>query len=181
MLETITNMYEMRPKELTRFVKFAIVGAFGAVIDFGLLNLLRGFFGWPLLWANTVSVSVAIVSNFIWNRLWTFPESRERPLHTQFGQFASVNVVGLGINEIVFLGTDALWFGTMFVHPLDYNVAKAAAIIMTARNIPPRNTPNDPCGSTGRDSLQRMSFFPDPDLYIHIPVAGIWVDKVRLA
>ena len=47
MLETITNMYEMRPKELTRFVKFAIVGAFGAVIDFGLLNLLRGFFGWP--------------------------------------------------------------------------------------------------------------------------------------
>lgn len=113
-----------------RFIKFAIVGAFGTVVDFSVLNLLVLAFGVPIGYANLVSVTCAIISNFIWNRLWTFPESRERPLHTQFGQFASVNVVGLGINEIVFLGTDALWFGTMFAHPLDYNVAKAAAIIV---------------------------------------------------
>ncbi len=116
--------------ELMRFIKFAIVGAFGTVVDFSVLNLLVLVFGWPIGYANLVSVTCAIISNFIWNRLWTFPESRERALHTQFGQFAAVNVVGLGINEIVFLGTDALWFGTMFAHPLDYNVAKAAAIVV---------------------------------------------------
>ena len=55
MLETISNIYQTRPKEVTRFVKFSIVGAIGAVIDFALLNLLRGVFGWPLFWANTVS------------------------------------------------------------------------------------------------------------------------------
>jgi putative flippase GtrA len=113
-----------------RFVKFAIVGAFGAVVDFGILNILVLAFGVPKEYANLVSVTCAIISNFVWNRLWTFPESRERALHTQFGQFASVNVVGLGINEIVFLSTDALWFAAMFAHPLDYNVAKAMATLV---------------------------------------------------
>ena len=127
MLETITNMYEMRPKELTRFVKFAIVGAFGAVIDFGLLNLLRGFFGWPLLWANTVSVSVAIVSNFIWNRLWTFPESRTRKKRTQLPQFTLINLVGLLINNLIVVGLDAVLVSHIG-EPWSYNVAKAIAI-----------------------------------------------------
>ena len=116
--------------EFTRFVKFAVVGTVGAAVDFGVLNLLVLAFGWRKEYANLVSVTCAIISNFIWNRVWTFPESRERALHTQFGQFASVNLVGLGINQLVFIGTDALWFGAMFAHPLDYNVAKAAAIIV---------------------------------------------------
>ena len=113
-----------------RFAKFAIVGAFGAVVDFGILNLLVLVFGWHKAYANLVSVTCAIISNFVWNRLWTFPESRERALHTQFGQFALVNVIGVGINESVFLTTDALWFGAIFAHPLDYNIAKATATIV---------------------------------------------------
>jgi putative flippase GtrA len=129
-LSKLLTVVSTNQDELMRFIKFAIVGAFGAVVDFSILNLLVLAFGWPKEYANLVSVTCAIISNFIWNRLWTFPESRERALHTQFGQFASVNIVGLGINEIVFLGTDALWFGTMFAHPLDYNVAKAAAIVV---------------------------------------------------
>ena len=116
--------------ELTRFLKFAIVGAMGAVIDFGILNLLILQFGWPKFLANLASVSCAIVSNFVWNRLWTFPESRERALHAQFGQFALVNVVGLVINQAVFLGSDAFIFGPLFGEPLDYNLAKATAIIV---------------------------------------------------
>ncbi len=118
------------PKEFSRFIKFAIVGGFGAVVDFGVLNLMVLGFGWEKFFANLLSVSCAIVSNFTWNRLWTYPESRERPLHTQFGQFALVNLVGLAINQAVFLGTDALLFGPLFPKPLDYNLAKAAAIVV---------------------------------------------------
>lgn len=114
--------------ELTRFLKFAAVGGVGALVDFGVLNLLVLGLGIPKEYANIVSVSCAIVSNFTWNRLWTYPESRERPLHTQFGKFAIVNLIGLGINQLVFLGSDALIFDAMFPHPLDYNVAKATAI-----------------------------------------------------
>ena len=108
MLDTITNIYQTRPKEVTRFVKFSIVGAIGAVIDFALLNLLRGVFGWPLVWANTVSVSVAILSNFTWNRFWTYPESRTRKKRKQLPQFVLINIVGLLINNLIVVGLDAL-------------------------------------------------------------------------
>ena len=113
-----------------RFAKFAVVGTIGAVVDFGVLNLLVLGVGMPKEYANLVSVTCAIFSNFTWNRLWTFPESRERPLHTQFGQFALVNLFGLAINQTVFIGTDALIFDSLFSHPLDYNLAKASAIIV---------------------------------------------------
>jgi putative flippase GtrA len=111
-------------------MKFAVVGTIGAVVDFGVLNLLVLGIGMPKEYANLVSVTCAIFSNFTWNRLWTFPESRERPLHTQFGQFALVNLFGLAINQVVFIGTDALIFDELFPHPIDYNLAKAAAIIV---------------------------------------------------
>lgn len=125
--ESITNVYQSNPKEIRRFVKFAIVGALGAIIDFGLLNLLRGYFGWELLWANTFSVSAAIVSNFVWNRLWTFPESRARKKRKQLPQFTLVNLIGLLINNIIVVGIDA--FLVPYIgEPLSYNIAKAVAI-----------------------------------------------------
>ncbi len=116
--------------EMKRFVKFAMVGTLGAAVDFSVLNLLVLGFNLPKEYANIISVTCAIISNFIWNRLWTFPESRERPLHTQFGQFALVNIVGLGINQFVFLMTDKYIYESLFAHPFDYNVAKATAIIV---------------------------------------------------
>jgi len=127
MIESLTNIYDSRPKELSRFVKFAIVGAIGAVIDFGLLNLMRGVFGWDLLWANTLSVSAAILSNFVWNRLWTFPESRNRKKRKQLPQFTLVNLVGLLINNVIVIGLDAMLVPHIG-EPLSYNLAKAVAI-----------------------------------------------------
>lgn len=127
MLDTIANLYQNNPKEFSRFIKFSIVGAIGAIIDFGLLNLMRGVFGWSLLGANTFSVSAAIISNFTWNRLWTFPESRNRKKRTQLPQFAVVNIIGLLINNIIVVGLDAV-LEPHIGEPLSYNIAKAIAI-----------------------------------------------------
>lgn len=127
MMQTLTNIYQTRPKEFTRFAKFAIVGAMGAIIDFALLNLMRGYFGWDLIWANTFSVSVAIVSNFIWNRYWTYPESRSRKKRTQLPKFALVNLIGLLINNLIVVGIDAILFPRVG-EPWSYNIAKAIAI-----------------------------------------------------
>jgi putative flippase GtrA len=124
---TILTMYSDNRKEFVRFVKFALVGAVGAVIDFGILNLMHKGFLWPLLWANTLSVSVAIVSNFTWNRLWTFPESRSRRKRQQLPQFALINFVGLGINNLIVVGLAAVFRG-FIPDPWYYNLAKAIAI-----------------------------------------------------
>jgi len=124
---TISTLYTHNRKEFVRFVKFAIVGAVGAAIDFGVLNLMHKSFGWPLLWANTLSVSMAIASNFTWNRLWTYPESRSRRKRKQLPQFALINFVGLGINNLIVVGLAAV-FSHFISDPWHYNLAKAIAI-----------------------------------------------------
>jgi putative flippase GtrA len=116
-----------RPKEFERFLKFAVVGIIGMAVDFTVLNVLHKAAGLPVLVANIFSFSVAVLSNFTWNRLWTFPESRQRPLLGQLGQFALVNVVGLAINEVVLFGVLQAIKG-FIGDPWNYNLAKAFAI-----------------------------------------------------
>lgn len=87
----------INPVERTRFLKFMAVGAFGAVVDFGVANLLTHFLGMVLVVAGTISLCCAIVSNFLWNRYWTYPDSRSRPLGHQLGMFAMVNLAGVAI------------------------------------------------------------------------------------
>ena len=116
--------------EVRRFIKFAIVGLIGALVDYTVLFLLHFGFGIPEEYANLVSVTCAIISNFTWNRLWTFPESQEHAVHTQFGQFAVVNLIGLAINEFVLLTAYHLAFQPMFPtnEKLGLGLAKACAI-----------------------------------------------------
>ncbi len=91
-----------KAKEVERFLKFAMVGTLGAVIDLGTSNLLmatvlppvgdnRDFY---IALAATISFIAAVLSNFTWNRYWTYPDSRSTPLLQQLGQFAAVSVSG---------------------------------------------------------------------------------------
>lgn len=85
-------------RERIRFIKFALVGALGAAIDFGVMNLLsHGIFELPLVVAGAVSFICAVISNFTWNRYWTYPESRSRPILSQLGMFFIVNAAGMAI------------------------------------------------------------------------------------
>ncbi len=118
---------DKKPREVVRFLKFAAVGALGMVVDLTVLNVMYKVVGLPLLAANTISFSTAVLSNFTWNRLWTFPESRQRSLIPQLAQFALVNIIGLAINNLV------LWvvynlIKSFVPDPLDYNLAKIVAI-----------------------------------------------------
>ena len=135
-----------KAKEIERFFKFALVGTLGAVIDFGTLILLILIFGLNKALANTCSFTAAVLSNFTWNRLWTFPESRDRPIIPQLVQFFLVNIGGLLLNQAIFLGLDAYVLGeagllAMFVAPLAgalgmphytlaYNLSKAMATVI---------------------------------------------------
>jgi putative flippase GtrA len=84
-------------KEQERFLKFMVVGVIGALVDFGIMNLLTKGLGMPLVYAGTISFICAILSNFIWNRYWTYPDSRSRPISNQLFMFFVVNVAGLAI------------------------------------------------------------------------------------
>lgn len=98
------------PRERTRFLRFAVVGMIGAVIDFGVANILVYVFFAPLVLAGTISFISAILSNFFWNRYWTYPDSRSKPILQQLIQFAFVNGMGLMIRiPILRWGEPALY------------------------------------------------------------------------
>jgi putative flippase GtrA len=84
-------------RERGRFMRFAVVGVIGAVVDFGVMNLLVSLFRMPFLYAGIISFICAILSNFTWNRYWTYPDSRSKEVQRQLVQFAIVSVIGLSI------------------------------------------------------------------------------------
>ena len=106
--------------EITRFLKFSVVGAIGFVIDFGVFNLLTGRFGMASIPASGISFVVAVTNNFILNRYWTYPDSRSKRLSQQAIQFAIVSVLGVGIRFLIFFffEENMIRIGATFLHQL---------------------------------------------------------------
>lgn len=107
-----------RAREVERFLKFAIVGIVGAIVDFTILNVLEHTVLVPqepnptlqVALATGIAFCTAVLSNFIWNRYWTFPDSRSHSLGRQLFQFAAVSVVGL-VFRLIFVGVSFHFFG----------------------------------------------------------------------
>jgi len=97
MISIVTN-----DKERQRFLKFAFVGVIGAIIDFGTFNLFTSGFKINPIVSSVVSFSAAVVSNFTWNRYWTYPDSRSKKIIRQLSEFLVINLVGLGIRTPIF-------------------------------------------------------------------------------
>ena len=88
-----------KSREVVRFLKFGFVGTLGAVIDLGTSYVLINTIFDPtiqiqFLTAATISFTLAVLSNFFWNRYWTYPDSRSRPIQQQLAQFALVSISG---------------------------------------------------------------------------------------
>jgi putative flippase GtrA len=54
-----------------------------------------------------VSFLAAVASNFLWNRFWTYPDSRAKSTRVQATQFAIVSLVGLAIRTPLFAVLEA--------------------------------------------------------------------------
>ncbi len=134
---TLRTWVQTNNKELTRFLKFAVVGVIGAVVDFGILYIVHRLIGLNIIISNTISFSCAVLSNFTWNRYWTYPDSRSKPISAQLGQFIAVNVAGWAINTgILTLLKDPLTsvagglilsLSAKQAYTIGYNAAKAVA------------------------------------------------------
>jgi putative flippase GtrA len=127
----------LNPRERIRFFRFAIVGTFGAIVDFGTFNLLVGLIGIAAIGASILSFSAAIVNNFLWNRYWTYPDSRSKTPSRQLVQFAIISIIGLAIRTPLFAFLDnslSTLFGFTQL-PIDvkivgHNLALAVAVVV---------------------------------------------------
>lgn len=112
---SIANRFGDKSKEVERFLKFAIVGAFGAVVDSVTLITLQATIlppdnEWLVVLATTIAFIAAIASNFTWNRFWTYPDSRSRAIHKQIIQFAIVNFIGW-VARTLWIKSSYAWLG----------------------------------------------------------------------
>ena len=91
-----------------QFVKFAIVGGVGTVVNLVVLKLTLTIWGQvgaePSLaveiMASALAFLVAVGSNFMLNRWWTFRSTG--PVHLEFGKFLTVSLAGLCLNTLAF-------------------------------------------------------------------------------
>jgi putative flippase GtrA len=102
----VTQSASRPRRELTRFVRFLIVGTIGAVVDFGTFNLLANVLHLHAILSSTLSFAAAVTSNFLWNRFWTYPDSRSKPISRQATQFTAVNFVGWLIRTPVYVAAE---------------------------------------------------------------------------
>jgi dolichol-phosphate mannosyltransferase len=93
---------------LARFMRFALVGCSGVVVDMGLLFVLSDptMLGWGLTRSKLIASELAIVNNFLWNDAWTFHDVSAR--HPggkyklrRFAKFQAICFAGLMLNTIL--------------------------------------------------------------------------------
>ncbi|MEG3841946.1 glycosyltransferase [Microcoleus sp. herbarium14] len=61
-----------------KFFRFGVVGFSGVFVDMGVLYVLRDILNWELTRSSIVAGQLAIISNFLWNDLWTFGDISKR-------------------------------------------------------------------------------------------------------
>jgi putative flippase GtrA len=133
-------MILQNPQERARFMRFALVGIAGAMIDFGTFNLLTHTTLIPIIWCSVISFIAAVFNNFFWNRFWTYPESRSKAVSKQLWQFGLISFIGLGIRTPLFAGLERILirslstllpksfsFGSTFI---GHNLALAVAVLV---------------------------------------------------
>ncbi len=83
-----------------QFLKFAIVGLSGTVVNFIIYHSLLHF-DLHIWLAYAVGFIIGGVNNYWWNRHWTFRS--KAAMGKELGQFISVSAVALAISEAVII------------------------------------------------------------------------------
>ena len=110
-------------KLVIQLIKFGIVGVIAALIDFGVLMLLKEVANVNVLVASAISFSASVVVNYILSMLFVFKGSEDNKVK-EFLLFVALSAGGLLINQfIMWIGTEIMtayyiWvkvFATIFI------------------------------------------------------------------
>jgi putative flippase GtrA len=142
-----------KPAETKRFAKFLVVGGIGFVVDFGgfnlfhalgvgpgVVHLLSGSFvaaanylaSRPEVIEQACSFCLAVLSNFLWNYFWLYPEARQANQASKMTKFIIVSVAGLIIGVPVYIAALFLSRGLVAaagLPSLKFNLAGNMALV----------------------------------------------------
>jgi dolichol-phosphate mannosyltransferase len=104
-------------REWKRVFKFGLVGISGIVVNLGILYFLVEFLLVNKDLASTVAIEFAILNNFLWNDLWTFPSDENRKLPNRWHRLVAFNIVSAG-GALINLGIFVIltkWFAVYYM------------------------------------------------------------------
>src|SRR5271154_2621755 len=105
---------------IPELAKFGVVGLIGSVIDLGGAAYLHGDVGVGPLVAKGFSIIAATAVTYLGSRFWTFRHRVNQALLREGTLFVLLNVIGLGIAEVVIAITT---YGLDMKSELAYNLA----------------------------------------------------------
>jgi putative flippase GtrA len=86
----------------SRFLRFALVGVVGFIVDAGTLQGRVSLAGWGLISARLVAVPTAVFATWVLNRTVTFPESHAGPALRSLARYFAVSAAGATVNFCVY-------------------------------------------------------------------------------
>lgn len=122
-IEFIINAWWIRMRALRTFLRFAVVGASGTIVNLGIFSValhanLNKYLASPL------AIEVSIIWNFLLNNYWTFKERRTRDRTRIKGlKFNLVSLASLGVSFTTFIAM------TLFFPRLSPQIDQLAGIV----------------------------------------------------
>lgn len=106
------------------FIKFSFVGASGVLVNLTVLYFFTEFLKVYYIISALFAFLVALTSNFILNKIWTFGEGFRYKTFHKYGKYFVVNVFALIINLVfLFLFTEFIGFHYMISQLIAIGIA----------------------------------------------------------
>lgn len=112
-LRHLYRLYMYHFPNITEVVKFCIIGLTGVFVDMSVVIFLKEFFRLHILMCAVCGFVVAITSNYIFNRYWTFAHTRKSSFLNTYLKFVSVSCIGLSVRLLTM-------YGFIKYAPMDY-------------------------------------------------------------
>ncbi len=85
---------------IIQFLKFALVGALGTLINLGILYCFTEFFKVYYLISEIFAFVIVSINNYLLDKVWTFKEEVREQVVIKYFQFFTISVIALMINLI---------------------------------------------------------------------------------
>jgi putative flippase GtrA len=94
----VDKLFQKKDRKL--FVNYVILAGFATLIDLGLLYSLKEFLHIWYFYSAAIAYFSGMVTNYSLNKYLNFRNKSKRMI-PQFGLFATVAVIGLGLNQLI--------------------------------------------------------------------------------
>jgi len=110
-------------KTKIQMFRYLFVGGAAFIVDFLSLFVLTDFFGIYYLISAAIAFILGLIVNYMLSISWVFNKRKLNKRHIEFGVFALIGIVGLGLNEVF------IWFFTQDLQ-IYYLMSKILAAVI---------------------------------------------------